>query len=137
MRKFAPLTFDLIEEGRFARSVDEELGEIRRALVAYVKKHGEAAEKAKAELSIKITLQFDGGPDAEDYSIKCTLSTKRPGRPALVTRAFEEVEQDGTPTLFVRASGSDANPPRQMKLATDDGRVVDQKTGKPKGEIQD
>lgn len=135
--KFIALNrFALIEEGRLQESVDEALEETCRKLISHVRKFGpKATAKAKAEISIKLALQFDGtgcaGDNVEggDFSIKGAISVKYPGRPANVTRAVHGQEQDGSDVLWVRQSGSDGDSPRQMKLATDDGRVIDPATG--------
>ena len=129
--KMVPLKFDLIEEGRFKDSVDTALAKAMSELLQHVRKHGpETTVKSKAELNIKITLCFDGAEET-DYSVKAAVSMKIPGPPVHVTKAIHEVEQTGEETLFVRASGSSDDSPRQMRLATDDGRGIDPKTGKP------
>lgn len=47
----------------------------------------------------------------------------------MATLTIHSDDQDGTPTLFVRSSGSSPDEdPRQMKLATDDGRAIDPET---------
>lgn len=108
-KRFVPLSFNLIEEGRLAASVDESLAELTRKLIDHVKKYGaDATVKSKAELAIKVTIQFDGGDDAADYSVKGQITAKYPGRPSYVTKAVQDCEQTGEETLFVRTSGSDA-----------------------------
>ena len=129
--RFTPLQFALIEEGRLAAAIDDEVQEAAAKLLAHVKKYGpEATVKAKAEVTLKVTIMFDGA-DESDYSIKGAISSKIPGRPCHVTKAMSGQEQTGEEVLFVRASGSDASSPRQGKLATDDGRAIDLGTGKP------
>ena len=128
-KPYAPISFDLIEEGRLASSVNESLQDATKKLLAHVGKYGPAhTAGAKAEVTVKITVQFEG--EGADYTVKGALSTKLPGRPSVVTRAIQEVEQTGEETLFVRASGSSDDSPRQGRLATDDGRGIDPATGK-------
>lgn len=129
-KTFKPITINLIEEGRLVASLDEELARVTRALIGHVKKYGkDAAKKARAELALKIVVRFEGGEDASDYSVSAAISGKLPGRPVHATLALHEQEQTGEDTLFVRASGSSTDSPRQMRIATDDGRAVDPVTG--------
>jgi hypothetical protein len=130
--KFKGLQFSLIDEGRFERECDEELQSLMKQLIQYKRKYGkDKAEGAKAVLTVKVSLQFDGRDDA-DFSIKGTISKQTPARPPSLTVAVEGDEQDGEPTLFVRASGSTDDTPRQSVLSTKDGRVVDLKSGETK-----
>lgn len=128
-----PLTIGLIDEGRFLEAVNEELADIQRQLVEFVRLHGkDASTGTRAALAIKVTLQFDG-VDQTDYSVKADLKKTVPTRPASVSKAIGgDGVGDGRPCLWVKASGSDALTPRQGKLATDDGRVIDQETGRAK-----
>lgn len=129
MARFKPLELVLIEEGRFADEINAALARLQAAMVRYVKTHGvEKAAKAKAKLQIGVTLQFEG-PNAEDFSVKGELRESVPSRPAVVTRAVADETDTGEPALFVRASGSTKDDPRQGVLATEDGRVVDTATG--------
>lgn len=129
MKKFSPMSFGLIEEGRLAKSLDEAIAESGRDLIAHVGKYGPDMTKgAKAEVILKVTFTADLPAEGE-YSVKGKIDTKRPGRPCHTTRAIDEVNDDGEVTLFVRASGSDETTPRQGVLATKDGRGVDVTTG--------
>lgn len=126
-----PLTFHLIEEGRLAKSLDEEITRARRELLEHVNKYGAAqTTKSKAKVVLEIVLEPENAEDGS-YSVTGTIKTTVPGRPAMSTLALASVDQDGEETLFVRASGSSADPPRQMKLATDDGRAIDPETQEP------
>jgi hypothetical protein len=129
MARLEPLDLSLIEEGRFADEINAGLARLQAAMVRYVKAHGvDKAAKAKAKLQIAVTLQFEG-PNAEDFSIKGEMRESVPSRPAVVTRALADWTDSGEPALFVRASGSTKDDPRQGVLATEDGRVVDTTTG--------
>jgi hypothetical protein len=129
VKKYAPISFDLIEEGRLAASLDEEIHRASRELLKHVQKYGpDATKKSKAEVTLKITLSPENAADGS-YSIVGAINSKIPGRPAHATLAIHEQEQTGEETLFVRASGSDSTTPRQMKLATDDGKAIDPNTG--------
>lgn len=129
MGKFKQLAFELIEEGRFEKAVNESLERLQAHLVEYVERHGkEKATKAKARLQVSVTLQFDG-PNAEDFSIKGELRESVPSRPAVVTRAVADLDDSGIGMLWVRASGSTEDSQNQGILITKDGDVVDQETG--------
>ncbi len=128
-KKYEPLTVDLIEEGRFIENVNRDLRDTIQRLIDHVKEHGvEASKGAKAELTAAITIRFDG-LDESDFSIKTLTKKRLPGRPAHATKAVCVYDQ-GKPDLFVRASGSTDEDPRQQKLATQDGRAIDQESGK-------
>lgn len=128
-KTFKPLTFDLIEEGRLKESLDEEIARASRALLLHVKKYGEeSTAKSKAEVTLKITFAPQSASDGA-YSVRGAISSKLPGRPIHETLAIHETEQTGEESLFVRSSGSDNTTPRQMKLATEDGRGIDPRTG--------
>lgn len=128
-KKYAALTLDLVEEGRLKASLDEELLKAGRALIAHVAKYGpDATKKSKAEVTLKLSISVVS-PEDGSYAISGAISSKTPGRPAHATLAIHEQEQTGEDTLFVRAAGSSADTPRQMKLATDDGRGVHPVTG--------
>ncbi len=130
MKKFAPLALGLIEEGVFLANVDTDLQDLSKEMIRYIERHGcEKSEGIKAELTIKVSLKADD-PSSGDFSIKTSISKKMPGRPSGTSRAIQDREDDGKPTLFVRTSGSDDVNPRQMKLATNDGRGIDLETGK-------
>ena len=130
MKKFTPVSFDLVEEGRLKQSLDESIADATRTLIAHVQKYGpDVTAKAKAIVSLKLTVQVDN-PAEGDYSLKGEISLKMPGRPSHTTKAIHEIDDDGVDTLFVRASGSTNETPLQQRLATEDGRPIDLATGK-------
>lgn len=136
--KFVPLEFGLIDEGKFQEEVNIALQSVMRGLIAYKKKYGkEASHGAKATVSVKIHVKFEGR-DESDFSIKGTIQETVPARPSSITVAIENEDQDSTPTLFVRRSGSSKDTPRQGIITTQDGELVDPETGevmdKQKGE---
>lgn len=132
LKGFEPLTLAMISEGTFLGQVDDDLRELQRALVLYVTEHDARAAGAKAELTLKVTFAWDAKTD--HFGVKATAKKTMPSRPAAVSSVFPMEDEDGTPALFARSSGSDAHPePRQRKLATDDGRAIDPATGEVKG----
>jgi hypothetical protein len=129
MSRFKALTLGLVEEGRFEAEIDVAMAHLQAELIRFVQQHGpEKAKGAKAKLTVGITMQFEG-PNKEDFSVKGTLQQSVPSRPAVVTRAMADLDDEGLPVFFVRASGSTADSPTQGVLTTDDGRVVDTATG--------
>ena len=127
--QFVPLTGQLVDEGLFLQDLNMELAELQNAIVQFCEAHGDRAEKAVAVLEIKIALKVEN-PDDKAFSVKTTMKSKMPTRPASVSMAMGGSNDDGKMALFVRASGSDESYPKQMKLATHDGRVIDPETGK-------
>lgn len=123
-KQFVELSADLIDEGEFVAAMDEVLGEVMAGLVAYRKKHGDRAKKAKATVTAKIELVCTD-PENGAYVINWKMDQSLPKRP---TQSSFAVEGDAD-TLFVRNSGSDDSHPSQMKFATKDGRGIDPETG--------
>lgn len=126
--QFVPLNAKLIDEGEFLIDLNLELRELQEAVVKFARAHGEKAKGAKAKLVAEIELKIE---DADDntFSIKTSMKSTAPKRPASVSIALSDTDDDGTPALFVRKSGSDDDHPRQLKLATKDGRIINQETG--------
>jgi hypothetical protein len=129
MKHREPLTLGLIAEGRFLQAANEDLLDMQAKLLEYTTVHGDEAKGAKARLIIEITLAVEA-PKDEMFSIRAVTKTALPSRPASVTLAVADETRDGAPCLAVRRSGSDELTPRQGKLATADGRVIDQESGK-------
>jgi len=124
---FVPLELGLIDEGECLQKADQALGELQGAMMAYRAEHGDQALAAKGSLTLKVTLAIEAGD--QTYSIKAQTTQARPAPPATVSLAFGGESQDAQPRLLVRQSGSDARPPAQAKLCTNDGRRVDAETG--------
>jgi hypothetical protein len=126
--KYLPIALGLIDEGRLVANANADLTDMQARLLRYVETYGEEAAKAKAKLTIEIILCVEN-PKEETVSIKAVTKVALPGRPATATMAFANTKDDGTVSLFVRSSGSDDVTPRQGKLCTDDGRMIDAATG--------
>ena len=132
MGQFKPLTLHLIDQGRFLSDVNVALAALQSHLIEHVRKYGtDKCKGEKAELAIKLTLKHEGRTE-DDYSVKASMTEKRPGRPSSVNVAIADEEQDGVPLLWVHGAGGRADDPQQKVLTTDDGRVIDQQTGEVK-----
>jgi hypothetical protein len=127
--KFAALTIGGIDEGRFEKEVNADMKALQSALVKYVKEYGAAAQKAKAKLTIEISLTCESTDD-QLFSVKATTKNVIPNRPPSLTMAMAEDDDDDQPALFIRNSGSTKAHPKQGVLHTKDGRPVDPDTGK-------
>lgn len=126
--QFVPLTGQLVDEGVFLQDLNLELADLQDRIVKYVEQFGDNALKAVAKLDIQVALKVENTDD-KAFSVKTTIKTTMPKRPASVSMAMGGVDDGGKMALFVRSSGSDEVHPRQLKLATRDGRVVNQDTG--------
>lgn len=126
--QFVPLTGQLVDEGVFLQDLNMELADLQDRIVKYVEQFGDNALKAVAKLDIQVALKVENTDD-KAFSVKTTIKTTMPKRPASVSMAMGGVDDGGKMALFVRSSGSDEVHPRQLKLATRDGRVVNQDTG--------
>lgn len=126
--KFVPLTGQLIDEGEFLGDLNLELSELQQAIVKYCRTHGEKAKGAVACLDIKIAIGV-AKVDDEAFSVKVSMKATHPKRPATVSLAMGGTDDDGNLALFVRAAGGDKTEPRQGKLFTQRGAVIDPETG--------
>lgn len=112
---FVPLSSQLIDEGEFLQNLDIELADLQQVLAKYVEQHGEKALKAVAKLQIEITLKVEN-VESDAYSVKTSIKSVQPKRPASVSMAIGGRDDDGKLALFVREMGSDESPPAQGKL---------------------
>ena len=123
MRKFVPLTIDLVEEGELISDFNDSFRDLQTALIDYVAKHGENAEKAKAVITLKVTLGVASVHD-DQFTVASSLNVTMPKRPTRASLALSAVDDDGVPSLFARASGTTKEEPRQQRLCTEDGRAI-------------
>lgn len=129
MSTFVPLTeLKQIDEGLFLDECDQTLTDISEALAKFIRKHGDQATGASAEMTIKVKLKCTDA-DQGIYAITSGVSHKVPSQPARVTTALGDFDALGRSTILIRKSGSDDGDPRQRKLSTRDGRTVDPETG--------
>ena len=130
--KYRALNLGLIDEGRFVARVEEALLRAQSELLLHVKDHGpERTKGAKAKVKMEVAFAFDGAAD-DDYSVKGTIRLDLPADPPVVCKGLPDVTENGIPALFVRASGATNEDPRQGRLTTRDGRVVDPESGEAK-----
>jgi hypothetical protein len=127
--QFVPLTPELIDEGLFLEDMSQELAALQEQLATFKKQYGEKSEKAVAKLTIEISLKIENIEDEGAYSVKTTMKATAPKRPASVSIAIGGRDDDNKMALFVRKSGSDESSPKQLKLATRNGKIVNQDTG--------
>ena len=126
--KFVPLTLEGIDEGELLGDLDQEFAQLQARFIAFCRQYRDRADKATAELGIKITLKLEDF-ESNICSVKAAVTVKPPCRPASVSSAIMDSDEEGDDVLFVQRSGSSTGNPRQQKLATRDGRRVAQETG--------
>jgi hypothetical protein len=130
--KFVPLSTKLIDEGEFIRELDSELAELQAAHMRFVKKYGGAAWKSTSKLIIELAIKCETvNEDSDDhaFSVRASMKATTPKRPASLSMAMSGETATGEPCLFVRAAGSDTSDPKQGKMFTRDGRLIDPVTG--------
>lgn len=127
--QFVPLTAGLIDEGQFIQDLDDELRDVQEAISKYRRVHSTKSKSAKAKLTIEIELGVEGDGEEDVFSVKTSMKTTLPKKPASVSIAMGGQDDDGRMALFVRRAGSDDHHPKQLKLATQDGKIIDQDTG--------
>jgi hypothetical protein len=128
--KYVPLGLDGIDEGLFVARVANAFAKIQADVIDYTKLHGEAAVGAKAKFQIEITLGVEDPVADDQISIVSQIKSTMPHAPASASKAVAGQTDNGEGALFVRASGSSAASPAQGVLATQDGRLIDQDTGR-------
>lgn len=131
-KNFKPLTFGMIEEGKLAVDLDEQLEKLHRAMGRYLEENGEDAQKATATLTLKIKIRCEDAKEGV-FGVAGNIGIALPARPARSTMAIKDLDENGDACLFARASGTtvDADP-RQMKLVTNKGEPIDPETGEVK-----
>jgi hypothetical protein len=122
---FVPLSAALIDEGEFLENLDIELADLQQVLAKYVAQHGEKALKAVAKLQIEIQLKVEN-VESDAYSVKTSIKSVQPKRPASVSMAIGGRDDDGKLALFVREMGSDESTPAQGKLFQTKGQIDDE-----------
>jgi hypothetical protein len=128
--QFVPLELNLISEGVFVEDINDELQDLQTKLALFHRTYGEAATKATAKLMIEVVLRVENADAEGAFSIKTGIKSVLPKRPSTVSIAIGGVNEDHKLALFVRSSGSDESHPKQLKLSTQDGRIIDQETGR-------
>lgn len=129
--QFVPAELDLLSEGAFMAEAAKAFKELQRAICQYRKEFGDRADGAKAVQTMKVIITAAKG-DKNSFTISTSIKSELPARPSMVSLASGGETATDEPCLFVRASGSDSEMPEQTKLVTDDGRVIDHKTGEVK-----
>lgn len=112
-----------IEEGDLLKEIDRELFKLQRYMTEYLNKHGDAAEKAAGELTLKIKIKIGSASD-ELFLVTSGIASKTPSRPAVQTVAISEFDDNNQPGLFVRSNGSDETSPRQGKMFNRKGETL-------------
>ena len=131
-KTFVPLDLSLIDQGLFVGHAADEFAKLQAELVAYMKAHGEDAAGAKAKFTIEITLGVEPPVSDDAVSIIAQIKRTMPARPATTSKAIGGECDNGECALFVQASGSSKTPTQQAALCTQDGRSIDQDSGKAK-----
>jgi len=129
---YRPMTLETIDEGRFLVAVEEDLAVVQAAMLKHVERYGgekraRNVEGAKAKLTVTIEIVARAaGDDDVDYDVVAKIVPTIPHRLPVVGKAQADLF-DGA--LAVKKSGMNRDSPRQGRLTTDDGRVVDPETG--------
>jgi hypothetical protein len=120
-----PLKIANIDDQKFLPAVEEKFREVQEKLTRYAQTHRDRAIGGKALLTVKVTLLIE---KTGDPSIRAEIETKLPSDPPALTFAEFSADEHG-PCIKVQRAGSFVDPPRQTRLFTEDGRLIDQSTG--------
>jgi hypothetical protein len=119
-----PLKIANIDDQKFLPAVEEKFREVQEKLTRYAQTHRDKAIGGKALLTVKVTLLIE---KTGDPSIRAEIETKLPADPPALTFAEFSADEHG-PCIKVQRAGSFVDP-RQSRLFTEDGRLIDQSTG--------
>lgn len=122
--QFVPLELNLIDEGEFLREANFNLAKLQESLRHFRREHGEKSVGAKGKLVMEVVLSCEKSGD-DVFGIKTQNKITLPTAPPSITVAIAGENQDGTPCLFVRQTGSSFDSPKQGIMATHDGEIVD------------
>lgn len=125
---YVPLELALVDEGRFLAQANGDLAELQEKLVKFMQKYGDDSKKAKAKLTIEITLTCED-PKNSFFSVKASTKQTVPNRPPSVNVAMLGLTDDDRDCLWVHRSGATEVPPQQGKICTRAGEMIDQATG--------
>lgn len=120
-----PLKIANIDDQKFLPAVEEKFREVQEKLTRYVQTHQTKAIGAKAVLTVKVTLAVE---KTCDPSVRAEVETKMPADPPALTFAEFGSDEHG-PCIKVQRAGSFSDTPRQKRMFTDDGRMIDPNTG--------
>ena len=126
--QFAPVELATIKQGDFLQLSEDNFQQLQAEFIKYIEENKISAD---AELTMKVKLHYE--KSKESCSIITQIEKKLPKLPATVTSAFVgEKHHGGQKCLFAQAAGATEDNPRQTKLCTDSGEVIDLGTGKAK-----
>ncbi len=120
-----PLKLANIDDQKFLPAAEEKFREVQEKLARYVHTHEKDAIGAKAVLTVKVTLLVE---KTKDPSIRAEIETKLPADPPRLTMAEFGCDEHG-PCVQVQKAGSFSDPPRQKRMFTPEGRLIDPSTG--------
>ncbi len=128
MAELKPLTIADIAEGKFLEDFIQELVFTEAMMVKFVQQWRDAADKAKGRVVATVWLEYDrDDPHRIKVSGKVTsVLPKRPGRTCV-----GQIDH-GRYMVGCLPCGATDDGPEQGRLCTQDGRVVDPKTGEVK-----
>lgn len=105
--------------------MDDELATLQDIAVKFRRQFGQNADACKAKLTIEIALVANDTTDPS-FRIITAIKQTHPKRPPSISMAMGSADDN---SLYVLASGSSKTGPKQLKLTTEDGRIIDQETG--------
>jgi len=117
-KKLGRMTLDMVEEGNFLADAEQHFLSVQKHLIGYVQAYGDLAEKAKAELTLRVELQVDS-IELETFKVRTEVKPKPPCRPKFETYAIAGFDDAENPCLVVRKGGSRRDNPRQNRLESD------------------
>jgi len=125
---YRPFRLDSLNKGRLLDAINADMDELQRSMLEYVRRHGPAAEKAKAVLTIKISLCCVE-PIVPRFDVRVEPAITIPKSPPSVSTAeFEMDDKTGKPQLMVQDFPRQAEPGPRLPFEESD-ETVDQETG--------
>lgn len=100
--QFTAFEIDKLNKGELLREINRDMARLQREMIGYAEHYGAEAEKAKALLTLKISV-ICVDPESKQFAVKVESATTLPKRPADVAVAFlDEDEDTGDSEMVVR-----------------------------------
>lgn len=123
---FTPFELQALNKGKLLVEINEDLKKLQADMIAFARRFGAEAEKAKGVLTLKLAV-ICVDPDSQQFALKVESSTTSPKRPADVAVAFTEEDERGTESLIVRTFGVRKEPGPKLPFTPQER--IDPETG--------
>jgi hypothetical protein len=132
--QFTPFELDKLNKTKLLDEINHDMAKLQEEMSSYALRYGAEAEKAKAVLTLKISI-ICMDPVAKQFAVKVESSSTLPKRPADVAVAFIDEDESGKPEMVVRTFAKREEPGPKLPFGTVEGQgsgkkeTIDKETG--------